>query len=473
MQKPENKPIAFIGYHNSFFWPFFERLRDDGFDVFWINSDPVATQRIRNCGISAHFVCDVLEGKSQAKTENECNDILSEYEQVGLPTIKSIIFMDQYLRNAPYLRALQYLAETAQKTQAFLQNNNVRIVSSGRDTALQMMTMLVCKKLGIFWGCVTRLKIPKERFGFSPDHHGDSFYKLESNPIFNPESTILWLKKYREDITHKPLAKPKISGFDIIFTHGKKIIPLLLSFLINILKSRKHKYLIKKIPGQTLKLLLGRYMHFLKNYIYYRFFLKFDQPNQEPFVLYGLHRQPESSIDVRGAFFDNQLALIKQIVRSTPVSHKIYVKMHFSDVAGQSASFYKTLRSYPGVKIIDPDINSKELVQRASIVVTNAGAMGQEAGYMGRPAIAMSKMFWCSLPTVKFCATPEDLPELIYKMINSPPDDNFNDIARNISEYNSNSVPCDPCQSYLGIDLSKRDLDIMSALYKKLYSLYS
>lgn len=459
--------MALVGYHDPIFWPFAQRLEADGFHVYWINSNPMTSERLKSLGVPAERICDVLEGDSQAMTKEECIDVLSEYEQPGLPTINSIIFMDQNLRHARYEDALVYLAESARKIRSYLLDRNVRLVSSGRDTALQMMSMLVCKKLGIFWGCVTRVKLPKEWFGFSPTHQGDAFYKMRQVEKRDYEFALKWLEQFRLDPSVKPLAKPKFNGFQKIFKHLAQLTDLLLSHLQYRIKAGSNR----KVPGPDLSWQIKHYIKTLRNYCYYRYFMRFYRPVDEPFILYGLHRQPESSIDVRGAFFDDQLTLIKQIVRSIPVTHKLYVKVHFSDVIGQSPEFYKTLMNFPSVKLIDPDVDSRDLIRRASVIVTNVGAMGQEGGYWGRPVIAMSKMFWCNLPTVKYCGTPAELPDLIRSMIEFPPVDDYDGVVRAIAGYIANNVSCDPCQAWLGITFSDRDLDALSAMYNHVYTL--
>lgn len=461
------KILALVGYHDQIFWPFVQRLQADGFHVYWINTHPISSERLRRLGVASESICDVLEGDYQAMTQEECINILKEYEQPGLPTINSIIFMDQNLRHARYEDALAYLAQSAMSIRFFLQKRHIHFVSSGRDTALQMISMLVCKRLGIFWGCVTRVKLPKEWFGFSPTHQGDGFCRMRPVEKRDYEFAAKWLDQFRSDPSVKPLAKEKFRGFQEIFKRFGLLTSVLLSHLQYGIKTGHYR----KVPGPNFSWQIKRYIKTLRNYCYYRYFMKFYRPVEEPFILYGLHRQPESSIDVRGAFFDDQLTLIKQIVRSIPVTHKLYVKVHFSDVIGPSPGFYKTLMNFPSVKLIDPDVDSRCLVRRASVIVTNVGAMGQEGGYWGRPVIAMSKMFWCNLPTVKYCGAPAELPDLIRSMIECPPADDYDGVVKAIAGYIANNVACDPCQAWLGIMFSDRDLDVLSEVYNHVYSL--
>jgi len=461
------KKLALVNYHDPFFWPFAQRLASDGFDVYFINTRPISSAWHREQGADPARVCDVLEGEDSISCASVAAELLKEYEMDGLPTINSIVLMDQNLRNAAYPDALIYLANSAVKVRAFLEENGIEAVSSGRDTSLQFITMLICKKLGIWWGCVTRPKLPKEWFGFSPTLQGDRFIPLREVTPDDVELARTWLARYRADITIKPHARPKVGGVSSFLKDLLHAATVLLSHLQQAIKAGKDR----KIPGARVSLHIRRYIRELVNYANYRLFLKFDEPGEEPFVLYGLHRQPESSIDVRGAFFDDQMALVKQIARSLPVSHKLYVKVHFSDVAGQSALFYKKLRSLPGVKLITPDADSRKLVQKAAIVITNVGAMGQEGGYLGRPVIAMSRMFWCDLPTVVQCGTPSELPGLISRMISHPPADDFDAAARELAGYLANSFQCDPNLGFINPSFSTQELDVLAEAYEQVWRL--
>lgn len=465
--RKRKKNIVLVNYYNPIFWPFAQRLESDGFQVFWINSRPISSQWLRNLGVPNERICEVMEQASTISQESEAVQIVSEFEQPHLPTINSIILMDRVLKHGPYKDALVYLAQSAQIIKKFLLDRDIRLVSSGRDTSLQLLTMLICKKLDIFWGCVTRVKLPSERFGFTVTHQGDEFYKIREAQKDDYERAAKWLYEYRSDFAMRPLALLKIRGFNKLFARTGKYLSTFAIHLNHNLKTRSDR----KVPGSSFRLYMGNYLREIRNYSYYRFFLKFSQPEEEPFVLYGLHRQPESSVDVRGAFFDDQLALIKQIARSLFCTHKLYVKVHFSDVAGQSAQFYKAIKGLPGVKLVDPDVDSRELIRRASVIVTNSGAMGQEGGYLGRPVIAMSKMFWCKLPSVVYCSTPPELPQLINRMIKSPPSVDDSQITKVIAELFANSFSCDPNMSFLGKEYSESDLAILSKAYAKLFKL--
>lgn len=459
------KRIALVGYHHPIFWQFAQRLKSDGFKVFWINSRPISSQWLRGQGVPDQCICEVLERNSNIKDDRDTIRNLKDIEQPHLPTINSLILMDRIVRQSDSRNALNYLAQSRCVIQEFLVENKIDLVSSGRDTALQLLTMLICKKIGIFWGCVTRTKLPSNRFGLTATHEGAEFYQLRQPNEKDYDIAKQWFESYCLDANMKPKALPKIKGYVRYYSLIKRYISVIREHLTHLKRMNSDP----KIPGRTFWLPVRNYLKELLNYIYYRNFLRFSTPVDEPFVLYGLHRQPESSIDVRGAFFDEQLTLIKQIVRSLPLSYKLYVKVHFSDVAGNSPYFYKKIMRFPGVKLIDPDVNSKALIQKASLIVTNSGAMGQEGGYLCKPVIVMSKMFWNELPTVRYCSSPPDLPLLINDMIHNPPVVDNSSVIDFIARIIAVSFPCDPNPRPFRNHYSNEELEVLSDAYQHYY----
>ncbi len=74
------------------------------------------------------------------------------------------------------------------------------------------------------------------------------------------------------------------------------------------------------------------------------------RPPSDPYVLFGLHMQPESSIDVWAPFFSNQMWVIELLSRSIPPTHRLLVKIHKSDTARYSGAELTKMTSYPGVE---------------------------------------------------------------------------------------------------------------------------
>ena len=148
-----------------------------------------------------------------------------------------------------------------------------------------------------------------------------------------------------------------------------------------------------------------------------------------PFVIYPLHTQPESSIDVAGAFFSNQAELIKSISRSLPIGFDLVVKIHPTDVDGKSIKFYKEISNIPGVKIVDYKYDIKWLIMNAKIIFTLTGTMGYEE-HFGKPVITFARTYYHNLRI--FLQIPFDLAATISESLKYLPNDDsiINEIAK-------------------------------------------
>lgn len=120
-----------------------------------------------------------------------------------------------------------------------------------------------------------------------------------------------------------------------------------------------------------------------------------------PFVLYAMHKQPESSIDVLGRYYEDQFKLIHAIWRSLPPGWSIYVKEHTNAIGDRGPAFYKQINRLPNAYVIDEKASASKLIKEARAVFTVTGTIAYEAALMGRPSFTFASMFfnrlkWCT-----------------------------------------------------------------------------
>ena len=126
----------------------------------------------------------------------------------------------------------------------------------------------------------------------------------------------------------------------------------------------------------------------------------------ERYIFYALHFEPESSIQVRNVL-ENQLVIIKMIADCLPTNWKVYVKEHpsqfelNSDVGYQylfsawrfkSKEFYKKLAEIDGVKIINPRYTSEELIRNAKAIASISGTVLYESIAVKKPLLVFSDL---------------------------------------------------------------------------------
>jgi hypothetical protein len=139
------------------------------------------------------------------------------------------------------------------------------------------------------------------------------------------------------------------------------------------------------------------------NRILYRFVKKYpidEMALNRKFVLYALHKQPESSIDVLGRYYEDQLKIILAIWRSLPTGWSIYVKEHTNAIGDRSPGFYAQINNLPNAYIIDERASAAQLIKVAQAVFTISGTIAYEAALMKRPSFTFAPLFFNKL---KYC----------------------------------------------------------------------
>lgn len=140
------------------------------------------------------------------------------------------------------------------------------------------------------------------------------------------------------------------------------------------------------------------------------------------FALFGLHMQPEASVDVWAPFFSNQIRVVELMSRSLPPTHKLLVKLHQSDVTNYAPEYLAELAKFPGVELVSPYAITREFVERADLVFSIQGTMGQEAALLGKPVIMFGNILAGLFPTASMAGKTTDLPALVRaKLAASPP----------------------------------------------------
>jgi len=138
---------------------------------------------------------------------------------------------------------------------------------------------------------------------------------------------------------------------------------------------------------------------------------------QSLFVLFTLHKQPEASVDILGSYYSDQLWLIEAIVRSMPITHKLYVKEHSNAIGDRSINFYKKVKNLPNTVLVDPFVDTFDLIKKADLILTISGTVAYESAIIGTPSIVFADMFFNVLPKVYRCNNIENLYYLIRKAI--------------------------------------------------------
>lgn len=187
------------------------------------------------------------------------------------------------------------------------------------------------------------------------------------------------------------------------------------------------------------------------NRVLYRFVERISVDNEtldRPFVLYALHKQPESSIDVLGRYYEDQFKLIHAIWRSLPSGWSIYIKEHTNAIGDRGPAFYKKINRLPNAYVIDEKSSAQQLIKAAKAIFTVTGTIAYEAALMGKPSFTFAPMFFnrlrlCTQITLDDLRNCTNLEQLI-QHTNGASDENKLDIIPISYEGRFTDVYSDP-----------------------------
>lgn len=405
--------IALVGYPAAYFQSFASALGEVGFEVFWITSlRSEAKALVENFRVDPAKVLDLSFRDSGQVSETAIRRAqLQALETGSAIRINDIILMDRIVRHKPYDDAIAYLDYVRELSTNFLESNQIQLVSSGRDTAMQLINMLVCKHLDIPWVVPTRLRIPVDTYGFCAGHETFPMLQLKEAEDGDRDWAASVVEDFR-DRKQKPALKVAAqdlrSTLRLLVPHFKLFADLLTRSVID----RGNDYSRYTIP-KILKMYLARRF----NMLIFKAVKPYSVMPEGDICVYALHTQPESSIDVAASAFSDQVALVTHIARALPAACTLVVKIHPTDIDGKTLAYYRRISSIPGVLLIHDQVQTFELIMRARIVFTLAGTIGYEAGLLGFPVVTFARNYYNELPSVHYCSSPVELVSLVTSLL--------------------------------------------------------
>lgn len=392
--------IAFTANHDKtiFYHEIGRRLVQEGHTVLWISSSVRWTRWLENEGVASEHICRVYEHSSAWENVTHVSEVgASQREALAALaresnawTTANLILMDRVLSTKSYSYGLAFLHTCAEVAEDFLRSRNVRILISENTWALELIAVQVGLRLGICCVNPHPARIPHGRFGFFLN-------PLQAELLKFREVTQEDRREAKRIVTEFRNSKPKPERYyelSRIPTPQRSWIPNLFAHLRQGRFDRFDemrfpvRWLIRKKISEVTQAQAVRLT---------RPFQEPPLPPERPFVLLTLHKQPESSIDVLGAYVSNQLELIRAVARSVPATHDLYVKEHAHAIGDRPLSFYRVAARIPGVRLIDPFLDSQRLLEHADLTVTVSGTVAYEAGMLGKRAVSLTPMFFGNL----------------------------------------------------------------------------
>lgn len=342
-------------------------------------------------------------------------ELLASLESDGIPTIRSMIQGDRVLRNRTPRESLGYATLLARHMKAILIELKPDVILSSFDNLHASLSLAVAKSLGVPWVSMAFTAIPANLTGFCKK--------------MNPESLVPLLRSYDSLIQHQAeevflcvrsncqpvLAKQPSDSFkkkiQQLITYGR-------NFLDRIIKNKE-----KAIDRFTYPTVYERIRDIFRrswNSLCMPKRQMLNAPPNNDYVFFPLHMQPESTVDSWAVFYQDQLALIKQLILAVPVNIQLVVKLHYSDPDNYNRRQLIQLMQIPGLKIAHPNSSSHFFLQKASLVFGIQGTACLEAALLGKPVIIFGTSPYLHFPITELAKKPDELHQQICRMLNLP-----------------------------------------------------
>lgn len=353
-------------------------------------------------------------------------ELLRSLERSGVPTIHNMVLGDRVVSKLPYEDALGYATYLARRFLRLFTEIRPSVIIGAFDALHSGIALAVSRRMGIPWFVMSFSVIPAGLVCFC-DRMSPAA-RVEMAVL--PSGTIRalaerTLARFEQGAVHAPayLAPPPLSVTDAIAA-----VPDRLRAVARIFRRSRAKTIRRFTDPAGDYSVSAAVRHLRATRAARRALQKtatLRKPPSGKFVFFGLHTQPESSIDVLAPFFANQPWVIELIARSTPPTHRVLVKIHKSDAARYSGDELNRMLAFPGVQLVDPFASAREFIDAADLVISIQGTMGLEAALLGKPVIMLGDSPFRLFPSVSSIEAIWDLPELIRrKLVEGPPDRN-------------------------------------------------
>jgi hypothetical protein len=349
------------------------------------------------------------------------NRLLESLEREDVPTIHNMIMSDRVLAALTYQESLAYATLLARRFLSLFSEIRPPAIIGGFDGLHGSLALAVARKVGVPWFAMNFTTIPQGLVCFcdalSPssalvlEPHRDETLRVQADGL---------LRDFEQRRIHAPAyLPPKLLEPSVALRQLRSQV----HSLVRVAKRRRfarYRKFTDYRNSYTFGGLFREALRLRRNLWRLRCQPFITQPPDEPFAFFGLHMQPESSIDVFAHLFSNQVRVIELISRSLPPTRTLLVKLHKSDAPNYSTGYLARLQRFPGVRTVAPYADSVAFIRKAELVFAIQGTIGLEAALLGKPVIVFGDAPIKVFPSVSAVGRTVDLPGLIRRKLAEP-----------------------------------------------------
>ncbi|HEX6713077.1 MAG TPA: hypothetical protein VF066_06815 [Thermoleophilaceae bacterium] len=115
---------------------------------------------------------------------------------------------------------------------------------------------------------------------------------------------------------------------------------------------------------------------------------------ERPFYYFPLHVTDDFKIERAIPHCADQESLIRQVADNLPQGYDLVLKEHPRSLGRNSPAMLRRLTRIPNVRLVDPYVNSHELIRRAEGIVVISSTVGIEALMYGKPVLTLGQPYF-------------------------------------------------------------------------------
>jgi hypothetical protein len=349
-------------------------------------------------------------------------ELLASLEQEGVPTVHNMILGDPIVSKISYPAALGFATFLARRLVELYSQIRPSAIIGSFDCLHSSISYAVARRMNIPWYAMNFSVIPQGFACFCDGLSANSRVLFGTQPPSGSEALAEeWLRRFevRKVQAYAYIAPQPLPWVGKIINLPRRVIALARTLRNS--RLREHLQYTEGRNLYSVPAVLGFLRRSARARKAVAKFRTIKRPPATRFALFGLHLQPESSIDVWAPFFSNQMWVIELLARSLPPTHKLLVKVHKSDISNYLREDLERMVSFPGVELVAPFADTRAFIQAADVIVTIQGTMGLEGALLGKQVIVLGDTPVVAFPNVTRIGAITDLPALVRSKLALPP----------------------------------------------------
>jgi hypothetical protein len=387
-----------------------------GANVFFVMTRDEYVQKALAAGFTRDQILWLRREEAARATFSDSDVALLEaYERRTGDRVRNFILMDRFMRSERQDWAMQYTRYVFRELLNFIDAKQIEVVSGQPDNIPDLLAIMILKCRGGKYAAPFEFRLPEKRFVL-----WDS--AIEQVPHITGA-------KSPDDVTAEELESARQLRQRVLDGKKQRVLSqtqqpriglsyfqrLTRGFFYRALIVSRHDVYMYNLRSIFFDL---KYHMIAINYRLTRLLWNsiFEQGDgNERFVLFTLNYAPEHTIDVEAPYFVSAIDTVRNMVRSMPSDVLLYVKEHPNALGIRSPGELFRIKRLPGVRLIDPFVDSHDLIKRAEAVVTLSGTASLEAAIYGKRTILLSDIFIKNFSTCEQAQAPWEIGDILLR----------------------------------------------------------